>query len=66
MHCWLLWAFVAVCGLLSSVAPLASEHGLSRLMLGSARLWDLLGPEMELGVPCSGRQILNHWTQQGG
>ena len=49
------------------MAPLASEHGLSRgaqaqrsQPVGSS--WTRNGTS----VPCSGRQILNHWTSKNG
>ena len=57
---WLWWggySSLAMCGLLTLVASLVVEHGLSCAVAREIFLDQRSNPR-----PCTGRQILNHWT----
>ena len=53
---WLFWVFITVHGLLIAVASFAAEHGLLAL-----RHVESSWTRDRTHVPCTGRQILNHW-----
>ena len=60
--------FIAVRGPLAIAASLVAEHRLQMRRLSNCGsraqllrgMWDLPRPGLEPGVPCIGRQILNH------